>query len=297
MNFIWLDDFVALAHTGDFFLAARERKIPVNVFSRRIRRLEEWVGADLVDRSFKSTTLTSTGERFVSVARDLIARAAQLSQEAREAVGEGDGILKLACTPTLFLSFLPDWLTSLGRVALTPMLRFSDSQAQCEAMLQHGMVQFAVIYSHLQERSVLHGESFKSAVIGHDELIPVSVPTVEGLPLFTLGVSDRKVEVLSYATESGLGRIHATVFGRQLAGMNIHVQDTASTTSVLRRMTLAGKGLAWIPRNTVQDDLSSGTLVLAGEDKWNVPLEVCIYRAWQPLPATAEAFWDTISVS
>lgn len=297
MNFIWLDDFLALARTGDFFLAAKERHISVTVLRRRIRRLEQWVGTDLVDGSFEPMRLTSAGERFVGVAQDLIARTAQLSQEARDTVSESDGLLRIACTHALFLTFLPDWLRSLGQVSLKPMLRFSDAQAQCEAMLQQGMAQFVLSHSHSEARGALHTDAFMSAVIGRDELIPVSAPSNEGLPAFTLDGVHRSVEMLAYSSESGLGRIHAAALGRQLEAVTSHVSCTASFVSVLRRMALAGKGLAWLPRSSVQDDLSNGALVVAGGKKWTVPLEVRIYRACLPLPRSAEAFWDAIRVS
>ena len=46
----WLEDFVALAETGNFSRAAEARAIAQPAFSRHIRSLEDWVGIDLIDR-------------------------------------------------------------------------------------------------------------------------------------------------------------------------------------------------------------------------------------------------------
>ena len=50
MNLTCVDDFLALAATGYFSRAAEERHMTQPAFSRRIRALEEWLGAELFDR-------------------------------------------------------------------------------------------------------------------------------------------------------------------------------------------------------------------------------------------------------
>jgi hypothetical protein len=50
MDIMWLEDFIKLADEGNFSRAAEARNLTQPAFSRRIRALEEWVGATLVDR-------------------------------------------------------------------------------------------------------------------------------------------------------------------------------------------------------------------------------------------------------
>ena len=83
MNLIWLEDFLALAATGNFSRAAEERHRSQPAFSRRIRALEEWLGADLFDRSTQPARLTEAGEWFRGVAQELMARVARVPGEAR----------------------------------------------------------------------------------------------------------------------------------------------------------------------------------------------------------------------
>jgi DNA-binding transcriptional LysR family regulator len=47
-------------------------------FSRRIRALEEWLGVVLFDRTSHPATPTETGERFRSVAQEILARVARV---------------------------------------------------------------------------------------------------------------------------------------------------------------------------------------------------------------------------
>jgi len=61
----WLEDFLALAESGNFSRAAQARAIAQPAFSRHIRSLEEWVGVDLFDRSAHPAGLTAAGQRFL----------------------------------------------------------------------------------------------------------------------------------------------------------------------------------------------------------------------------------------
>ena len=49
MEFIWLEDFLALVDSGNFSRAAELRHVTQPAFSRRIRALEDWVGVDLFE--------------------------------------------------------------------------------------------------------------------------------------------------------------------------------------------------------------------------------------------------------
>jgi len=51
MNLSWLDDFAALAASGNFSRAADERHMTQPAFSRRVRALEEWLGVDLESKA------------------------------------------------------------------------------------------------------------------------------------------------------------------------------------------------------------------------------------------------------
>ena len=86
MNLIWLEDFLALAATGNFSRAAEDRHSSQPAFSRRIRALEQWVGVDLLDRTTQPAKLTPAGEWFRQVAEDLLATVTRMPDEAKRVV-------------------------------------------------------------------------------------------------------------------------------------------------------------------------------------------------------------------
>ncbi|MEZ5476956.1 MAG: LysR family transcriptional regulator [Thiolinea sp.] len=58
MELRWLDDFIALANMRHFSRAAEARHVSQPTFSRRIKLLEEAVGATLIDRNTLPLSLT-----------------------------------------------------------------------------------------------------------------------------------------------------------------------------------------------------------------------------------------------
>src|SRR3546814_12603033 len=64
MDIMWLEDFIKLADEGNFSRAAEARNLTQPAFSRRIRALEDWVGATLVDRDTHRIQLTEAGPAF-----------------------------------------------------------------------------------------------------------------------------------------------------------------------------------------------------------------------------------------
>src|SRR6188472_772108 len=101
MNLSWLEDFLALAASGNFSRAADERHSSQPAFSRRIRALEDWIGAPLVDRSSQPARLTEAGQWFAGVADELVGRAARLPGEARQVAEASSATLRIASTHAL----------------------------------------------------------------------------------------------------------------------------------------------------------------------------------------------------
>src|SRR3954467_2804122 len=89
MELIWFEDYLALSETLSFSKAAEARHVTQPAFSRRIRALEDWVGASLSVRTTHSVTLTPAGEHFHGLAEILTRALHQLCRETLEVSGRG----------------------------------------------------------------------------------------------------------------------------------------------------------------------------------------------------------------
>jgi DNA-binding transcriptional LysR family regulator len=294
MNFTWLEDFLALAATGNFSRAAEQRHSSQPAFSRRIRALETWLGVALVDRSSQPARLTEAGDWFRAIAEDLVARAARLPGEARQVAQASSTTLRIASTHALSFTFLPRWLLGLeSTLRLGPVELTSDVLERCEAQMQQGSVHFVLGHAHPTLRSALDTGDYLSARIGQDRLVAVSQPLPGGQPRHRLDApSTAGLAVLAYTEESVLGRIVRAVLGPRLEALPTQIAFTAHLASVLRSMALDGRGAAWLPHTLVQDDLAAGRLVAAGLDHWDIDLEIRLYRPSNLASRAAQEAWQ-----
>lgn len=299
MNLSWLDDFLALAASGNFSRAAEQRHMTQPAFSRRIRALEEWLGADLFDRSSQPARLTETGLWFRKVAQELLAQVARVPGEARAVAEAGATTLRFAATHALSFTFMPPWLRGLeSHTSVGPVRLVSDVQARCEALLQQSQVQFLLTHAHAQSRGPLETDGYPWLRVGSDALIAVSAPDPAGRPLHApdrAGASRDPLALLDYSAESGLGRILHAVHGATLERISVRIAFTAHLASVLRTMARDGRGMAWLPASLIDDDLARGQLVRAASADEDIALEIRLYRDRAALAPAAEAFWAAVA--
>ncbi|MFK0310082.1 transcriptional regulator CynR [Pseudomonas sp. NPDC090233] len=97
--------FLAVAEHHSFTRAAAAMHVSQPALSQQVKQLEESLGAQLFDRSGRTTRLTDAGEVYLQYAR----RASQELQEAKRAIHDvsdlSRGSLRVAVTPT-FTSYL-----------------------------------------------------------------------------------------------------------------------------------------------------------------------------------------------
>ena len=295
MNLIWLDDFLALAATGNFSRAAEERHMTQPAFSRRIRALEGWLGVVLFDRSAHPATLTEAGEWFRTTAQEIRTRVARVPEDARAVADNHSATLRFAATHALSFSFLPAWLRSLeARTPIGPIQLVSDVLQQCEALALQGRVQFLLCHVHPQVPGRLDPALYPSVKVGSDALLAVSAPDLRGQPRHRIDDSSTRVPMLGYSSESGIGRILRALHGRALEHAGAEPVFTAHLASVLKTMTLDGRGLAWLPRSLIEPELAAGSLVEAADARWQVPVEVRLFRNPAVVSRPAEVFWRAV---
>src|SRR4051812_43001117 len=116
MELIWLEDYLALAETLNFSRAAELRHVTQPAFSRRIRALEQWIGATLFDRTTHGVALTPAGEHFHNQAEVLTRALNQLRRDTLEVSGRVVRPLSIAATHALSFTFFPKWIRSHERV-------------------------------------------------------------------------------------------------------------------------------------------------------------------------------------
>ncbi|WP_142847807.1 LysR family transcriptional regulator [Telmatospirillum sp. J64-1] len=294
MELGWLEDFLALADSGNFSRAAEARHLTQPAFSRRIRALEEWVGVPLFDRHVQPVVPTAAGAVFRPVADEMLRRLHQGREAARHAHSTQAQTLRFAATHSLSLTFFPNWLRELEENARPASIRLdSDNMAACENLLVQGQCQFLLCHHAPGAATRLDAQHFRSAIVGHDRLVPVAAPGIAPLP----GTEEAPLPWLAYSESSGVGRaIDAALLARTRPA-HLERVFTSHLATVLRAMARDGRGMAWLPLSLIEEDLAAGILVPVGGEDWVVAADIRIFRPRERLSPAAEAFWTIVAAT
>lgn len=294
MEFNWLRDFIALAATQSFSRAAEERHVSQPAFSRRIRALEAAIGATLINRETLPLSLTPAGEIFHGQAEAMLRTLEDTIERCQAAEVEDENLLRLAASQSLYTTYHARHVQPQANEGLLSVeLGAVDWPAEkFAAALHSGSVDLVLVYWHpsLRFLDVLDTGAFEHAVLARDAFVPVSKPDADGRPMFRLPTADKtRVPLLSYGSASVLRPLVDDLLARHAGTVDtLQVSQNALSSSV-KALILEGFGLGWLPRRFAQAELDRGTLVPAGDDRFEAPLEIRLYsRRESPKPKLAQ---------
>lgn len=286
----WLEDFVALANTRSFSASARQRHVTQPAFSRRIRSLEQAVGVMLVDRSTTPVDLTPEGQLFLVTARNLV-------EQLNESLGHLRGLamaneaLDIVAAHSLALSFYPPWISRLQQgVGELPTRLVAMNVGEAIHVLREGNCDLMLAYYDPYASMRLDPEVFPSFSIGQVKMLPVSLPDEAGKPRFPLA-GKAEVPFLSYTQGAFLGRSVRMLLKNDPLRLRLRTVYETAMAEGLKGMVLQGVGMAWIPDFCIREELTSKRLVRAGGEKWDVPLEIRLYRCSLVHKPGVEKLW------
>lgn len=293
MELKWLEDFLCLARTHSFSAAAEERNITQSAFSRRIKALEKWLGAPLIDRSTYPVTLTDAGLSFRLVAAEFQSKLDDIRENLQNLRRQEENTVIFTAQHSLSLAFFPSWLTTLERsFGCLHAQMIAENMATCIEVLTDGKSDFLIGYYHPDAPIELDPLSFDYLKLDVDRLIPVSSPLSDGKPAFALpGDDDAAVPYLAYDSTSLLGRLMKVVLNRRSGSLHLVQSYEDAFAEAIKAMALDRRGLAWLPESIVRETIEAGKLVRAGSRDWDVPLEIRIYRSSERLKPTATDLW------
>jgi DNA-binding transcriptional LysR family regulator len=112
---------VAVGETASFSLAARRLGVTTGTVSRSIARLEELVGAQLVHRTTRHVSLSTSGQALFERSASHVRGIEAAVQHLPERLAEPAGTLRLSAAPDVGVTLLPDVLARY--LALYPRVR------------------------------------------------------------------------------------------------------------------------------------------------------------------------------
>ncbi|NYT78545.1 LysR family transcriptional regulator [Alcaligenaceae bacterium] len=292
-----LEDFIALARAGSFVRAAEQRHVTHPAFGRRIKALESWIGAPLVNRSTLPATLTEQGETVYRTACQIVEQLNRVRYQARNAEPGGHGRLRIATGRSLARTLVADWIARLYK-GRKPVLKpgtqidvTTGMMADMARLLAQGKIDLLCCYEHPALSTELLSDQFTHMTLAIDKLVPVCHTRPDGTPRYAL--SDRagtSLPLITYACGLAMARI----LGDRLQSCPYPLVTTLSCDSPDTAMgsVLKGLGIAWLPLSMVTGECRRGVLTQLGGRGDEIAFEVRLYRLRGQMSDLAEAVWS-----
>ncbi|MCS2168363.1 LysR family transcriptional regulator [Scandinavium manionii] len=282
--------FVRAAALGSFSEAAREAGMPPAQVSAAIKRLETQLNIRLFARSTRSLRLTPEGETWLPFATQMLDTLHAGLQQIQAPEDEVRGTLQIAVPSDLGRNLLLSVFQAFRQrhPALRLRILFSDSLTD----VFKDPVDVAFRYGNNEDASFISlpvaSENRRVLVASPEWIARNDVPkTPEEL---------RQHDVLTYILR---GRVYDRwTFLRDGQRQEIQVNSSVMSddAEVIRRLAIAGEGIANKSWLDVSDDIAQGRLniILPGYQGDKVPLNmICPHR--KQLSAAVRLLYDAVS--
>jgi len=284
---------VALADHGHFGKAAEACFITQSTLSTQIKKLEDFLGVILFDRSLKRVTPTPTGREILAAARNIVEEAERIRELAKHAQDPMARTLHLGVIPTLGPYYLPHALTLVHKKH--PGLRLLLREEMTPQILEHlvdgkldaGLLALPVTDDSLRVEPLFYEPFFAALPAGH----PLAKHA-------ELKVADIMAEKLLLLDEGHCLRDQAL----DVCGTGSRGREEVRATSLetLRQMVGMGLGLTLLPALAVDAGPRASKKSIEIRPFKAPPPGRTIGLAWRkraPFPETFERLAETLKAS
>ena len=292
MDIKWVEDFLCLVRLRSFSRAAEARCVTQSAFSRRIRSLENWLGAPLVDRSLYPVTLTNAGEDFLHAASDIARQVYDARSAAAQSAQKTERTIIFAAQHALSLDFFARWVEPIeNRTGVLDIHLIADNYYNAVQSLREGACDFLLCFTH-PKITVAPYDLFESRLLGRERLIPVSAPLPGACQArFRLpGSAAKPTPYLSYGAHTFLGKTVRLILQRHPCVLDIRFENAFSES--LKNMALRGRGAVWLPENIAGNEIAAGNLCVIGGVRWREQLDVHLFRRHGKNTPLCDLFWE-----
>jgi LysR family transcriptional regulator, transcriptional activator of the cysJI operon len=250
-----LRTFIAVAELRHFARAANLCNLSQPAVSHQIAKLEEELGAKLLNRAARRVSLTVAGEVFVEEARRILGAVDRANERMQEVARGAVGRIRLGATATPGLYLLPPLLATYRHEHESYDLRFEIAPVHALAErvarndLDMAIVAGALPSGELQTRTILR-----------DDLVVIAPPG-------SRSALARTASPAQLGTETWIVREEGSDTRRQLAAWwhRHHIAPLRTMMfdgpDAVKRAVMAGLGIAMASRLTVEEDLAARRLV------------------------------------
>src|SRR6056297_3118058 len=241
MNLRAFHYLVTLADVRHFSKAADLCHVSQPTLSTQIRKLEEELDVQLVERSPRRVMLTEVGKEVVERARAMLAEADSIKAIARRSKDPHSGTLRVGIFPTLAPYFLPHVVPEIRRRFPRLTLRlFEEKTEDVLSMLHQGRLDAGLLALPVDDDQLKTRKLFEEPFV-------LAIPEAHALGAKdSITLQDLEKQELLLLEDGHCLRDQALEVC-QLSGAHEQLEFHATSMETLRQMVAAGTGITLMP--------------------------------------------------
>ena len=284
MEISQLEAFVAVVEEKSFSRAAARLLRTQPAISQAVRRLEEWAGDPLLDRSSRSGILTEAGR----MVHENAERVLNLRAETRAALDElralERGKLTLGANETTALYLLPVLKRSRQRHPPVQVIVKRCLPREIPGTLVRHEIDLGVLSYNPRNPDL------ESTVVSLDQLCMIVPPQHSLASAAEVSVRDLGGEsFIAHSTASPYRQSVVETFARLRTPLRIAAE--LPTVEAIKKFVSMGMGVAFAPRMCVQEELARKEFVAVNVAELRIQRKLrLVYRRRGALSAAAQQF-------
>lgn len=247
IDFDGIQAFVVIAELGGFNKAADQLHITQTALTRRVQKLESYLGLKLIDRTTRHVELTAVGREFLPQARAIINEMTSAIGYLKDKSQYAKGGFNLSCIPSLTVSMVPQLIRQYANLYPDNRIRIFDATSS--------EVRKAVLNQQAEIGIALHGEKHPDLIetpLFDDPLVFICQDTHPLKDKKSVSWSDMRDADLIVVSSFTSTRV---LMDYQLAQHDIRLNGSYEVQHHATAINLvaAGVGCAILPSSTLND--------------------------------------------
>lgn len=276
--------FLTVVETGSFTATAERLDLSRPMVTRAVALVEEWFNARLLQRTTRRVSLTSAGERAVTHCQKMVDLAAEIEQDILAQQGELQGSLRIASNSsfgsTHLLLAIKDFLQRHPKLNI--QFQLSDQSVN----LIDERIDLAIRFTNQPDPNLIARPlaTCHSLLVASPEYL-----AQKGVPQTPQDLAEH-----IYLAHANINRKEWKFYQNEREiSLELTSQFTTNDTGALLNLTLAGGGIAMLPKYLLNEHLASQQLVPILTD-WQLPTYqiYALYSSRHKLPLTIRTLVD-----
>nr|WP_309504210.1 LysR family transcriptional regulator [uncultured Roseovarius sp.] len=293
MRLEWIEDILAVIDYGSFASAAKVRLLTPSAFTRRIRTIEEALGAPLFDRDRKPVVLLPHAARLEAELRETAVQLRGLKLALSDPRAQQVARVTLMCQHALAAAVAPSLVHFLSGTSEIQISVESGSRAECKFNLLQREIDFALVYQNPEEDLATEIGYLSSLTLGSEIFAPVA--NFDRNPLLRQKIAENRIPTIIYPEGIFLGSIlRRKIFPRLAPEIEIQSVAESSLTLAIVEFVRRGLGVAWLPLTVVSREIAIGEMQLI-DSLPSCNLKVDLLRLSGNAPQRNDDYWAAIT--